>query len=248
MARRQSRKLAAMIRLLPLVFLLASNVSIAAAPPLAPPDTIAERVKPCLACHTAEGRTGKNEYYPRLAGKPQGYLLNQLLNFRDGRRHNRAMNLLLQNLSDAYLAEIAGYFSTQPLHYSSMQSPTPTSMPAKPTLITQGDPTRKIPACIACHGKNLMGAAPNIPGLLGLPNDYVSAQMGAWKVATRRATAPDCMGEIARQLSEVEVHAVASWLAAQPLLANARPAAALTDELPQKCGSVPFTAATSAKP
>ena len=214
--------------------------------PLTPPDTIAERVKPCLACHAAEGRPGKNEYYPRLAGKPQGYLFNQMVNFREGRRHNRAMALLLQNLSDVYLAEIAGYFATQQPQYAAAKNQTITA-PA-PALITQGDPARKIPACAACHGKGLLGVAPNIPGLLGLPADYVSAQMGAWKVGTRRAPAPDCMGDIAKQLSDVEVNAVATWLAAQPLMANSHPASALTEALPVKCGSDPVDVANSMKP
>ncbi len=205
--------------------------------PLAPPDTIAERVKPCLACHAAEGRSGKNEYYPRLAGKPQGYLFNQMVNFREGRRHNRAMALLMQNLSDAYLAEIAGYFATLQPQYAVTKNQT-INTPA-PALITHGDPARKIPACAACHGKGLLGVAPNIPGLLGLPADYVSAQMGAWKVDTRRAPAPDCMGDIAKQLSDVEVNAVATWLAAQSLAANSHPAPALTETLPAQCGSVP---------
>ena len=218
----------------------------AAAAPLAPPDTIAERAKPCLSCHAAEGKTGKFEYYPRLHGKPKGYLFSQMLNFRDGRRSNRAMALLLQNLSDAYLAEIADYFSAQEPQYSTAN--TQASDRPAPTLIAKGDPARKIPACVACHGKGLLGVAPNIPGLLGLPSDYVSAQMGAWKVATRRAPAPDCMGEIAKQLSDVEVSAVATWLAAQPLPANPHPAPALTEALPLTCGSVPDIALAIPKP
>lgn len=227
-----------------LFFFSSSCLAAAAAP--APPDTIAERVKPCLSCHDAVGKTGKYEYYPRLHGKPRGYLFNQMLNFRDGRRSNRAMALLTQNLSDVYLAEIAGYFSAQEPRYPTAKDLTHET-PA-PALIKQGDPARNIPACTACHGKSLLGVAPNIPGLLGLPSDYVSAQMGAWRVATRRAPAPDCMGEIAKQLSDIEVSAVATWLAAQPLPANPHPAPALTEALPLKCGSVPDIALASPKP
>lgn len=230
-----------------LVFVLASGwIAAAIAAPLAPPDTIAERVKPCLACHATEGRLGKNEYYPRLAGKPQGYLFSQMVSFREGRRHNRAMALLMQNLSDAYLMEIAGYFAAQKPRYSVAGNQT-SDGPA-PALVTQGDSARKIPACVACHGKGLLGVTPNIPGLLGLPHDYVSAQMGAWRVGTRRASAPDCMGEIAKQLNEVEVNAIATWLAAQPLGASARPAPALTEALPVKCGNVPGVAIKKATP
>ena len=60
-----------------------------------------ERVQACFSCHGKEGRTIYQEYLPRIAGKPEGYLFNQLLNFRDGRRNNAVMTHLLQPLSDA---------------------------------------------------------------------------------------------------------------------------------------------------
>jgi len=227
-----------------MLFLAACTTFAAHAALLQPPDTIAERVKPCLACHAAEGRRSKDEYYPRLAGKPQGYLFNQMQNFRDGRRRNRAMSLLMQSLSDDYLKEIAGYFASLEPRYSAAKGQSVDD----PALISKGDPARKISACITCHGKELLGVAPNIPGLLGLPNDYVAAQMGAWRVDLRRAPAPDCMGEIAKQLTDVEVNNIALWLAAQPLAPGSRPAAGLSEALPVKCGSVPATALSGSKP
>jgi cytochrome c553 len=211
-----------------------------AMPPV--PDTMAERAKPCLACHEAEDRKSRDEYYPRLAGKPAGYLFNQMAHFRDGRRKHRAMGLLMENLSDAYLTELAGFFSNSPPVYKvAAKGAVRIDEKPVPALITQGDATRKIPACIACHGKEMLGVAPAIPGLLGLPADYVSAQFGAWKVGTRRAAAPECMAEIARQLTESEVSAMADWLATKPLPADSRPAASLSAELPMRCGSVVTT-------
>ncbi len=50
-------------------------------------DSMAQRTLACTACHGDQGRAGPDGYYPRLAGKPAGYLYHQLLNFRDGRRH-----------------------------------------------------------------------------------------------------------------------------------------------------------------
>ena len=54
------------------------------------PDTIAQRVAACVACHGQEGRSAPDAYYPRIAGKPAGYLYNQLANFRAGRRWYRS--------------------------------------------------------------------------------------------------------------------------------------------------------------
>jgi cytochrome c553 len=53
----------------------------------------------------------------RLAGKPAGYLFNQLVHFRDGRRHYGPMARLLEPLVDDYLQEIARHFAAQDLPY-----------------------------------------------------------------------------------------------------------------------------------
>jgi cytochrome c553 len=96
-----------------------------------------------------------------------------------------------------------------------------------------------VPACIACHGERLTGVAPGVPGLLGLPRDYVNAQLGAWRNKTRRAHAPDCMAAIAERLSLEDVSAVSTWLASQPLPADPRPATTIARPLPLACGSSP---------
>ena len=63
-----------------LIFLLFSAHAVAASEILVAnaPDTMEERVKPCIVCHGPEDKKGRDAYYPRIAGKPQGYLFNQL--------------------------------------------------------------------------------------------------------------------------------------------------------------------------
>jgi cytochrome c553 len=53
--------------------------------------------------------------------------------------------------------------------------------------------------------------------LLGLPRDYLNAQLGAWQAGTRRAHAPDCMAQIAKSLSPQDVAAISGWLVSRPL-------------------------------
>jgi cytochrome c553 len=199
-------------------------------------DTIAQRTLACTACHGKQGRAGPDGYYPRIAGKPAGYLYNQLLNFRDGRRHYGLMVGLLDTLSDAYLYEIAQHFAGLDLPYP---PPQPTSAPPEALqrgrqLALQGDAERRVPACARCHGKTLTGVQPNLPGLLGLPRDYLNAQLGAWRTGQRRALAPDCMAEIARRLSPEDLAAVTSFLAAEPLPRDPHPAAAAAAPTPPK--------------
>jgi cytochrome c553 len=189
-------------------------------------DSIAQRTLACTACHGPQGRAAPDGYYPRLAGKPAGYLYNQLLNFRDGRRQYGLMSQLLEPLSDAYLMEMAQYFSSLDVPY-----PAPIPTTASPELlrrgerlVMQGDSNKKVPACIQCHGQAMTGVAPDVPGLLGLPRDYLNAQLGAWKSGQRRAHMPDCMRAVVARLDDGDINAVASWLAAQPLPASTKPA------------------------
>ena len=211
------------------------------ADPINVPDTMAERVKACVICHGTEDRVGRDGYYPRIAGKPEGYLFNQLRNFRDGRRYYRPMALLLADVSDPYLLEMAAYFSAlkQPYPPPERTAVTPDELRVARKLISQGDAARKIPACVECHGKQLMGTAPFIPGLLGLPRAYLIAQFGAWRNGgVIRGHMPDCMSEIAKQLTPKETTALAAWLAAQPVPENEGPDAVLPIEMARRCASI----------
>ena len=213
-------------------------------------DSIAQRTLACIACHGPQGRAAPDGYYPRLAGKPAGYLYNQLLNFRDGRRHYALMTQLLDPLTDAYLMEIAQYFSQLDVPYL---PPLPSTASAAllargQRLVLQGEPERQVPACVQCHGQAMTGVNPNIPGLLGLPRDYLNAQLGAWKSNRRGAHAPDCMRAVVERLTVEDINAVGSWLAAQPLPDSTKPAAAMP---PLAAGTVAFncgSATAKAKP
>ena len=203
-------------------------------------DTMAKRMQACTTCHGAQGITSNQAYFPRIAGKPAGYLFNQLQNFKEGRRHYGLMVGMVDHLSDAYLFDMAQYFAALDLPY---QNPAALKTPASDaslqlgkTLSLQGDKSRSIPACTSCHGLALMGVQPAIPALLGLPRDYLAAQLGAWQTGLRRAHAPDCMGRIAKVLQPSEVDAVANWLASQPVPAVTKAAASLPEPLAEKCG------------
>jgi cytochrome c553 len=204
-------------------------------------DSMAQRTLACVQCHGEQGRASSAGYFPRIAGKPQGYLYQQLVNFRQGRRINPAMNHLVAHLSDDYLREIAAYFAAQHPPYP----PAPAGAVAPPLLergrrlAMEGDPARKIPACVACHGQQLAGVAPAIPGLLGLPRDYLNAQFGAWRLGVRRSAKPDCMAHIAARLAPADVVAVAAWLSAQPVPRGYAPDAARTAALPIACAALP---------
>jgi cytochrome c553 len=206
-----------------------------------PRDTMAQRLQPCVVCHGAEGRATNAGYFPRIAGKPAAYLENQLQNFKTGRRRNAAMSHLLQHLSDDYLREIAAHFAALDLPYAPPTpiAVTPDERRQAETLVFVGAPGRGLPACAACHGRTMAGMLPATPGLATLPADYVVAQLGAWRTGARRATAPDCMADVARRMTPGEIGAVARWFATQALPAGTRADPVPGTPLPLACGGVP---------
>jgi cytochrome c553 len=203
-------------------------------------DSMAKRMQACTTCHGAQGVTSNQAYFPRIAGKPAGYLFNQLQNFKEGRRHYGLMVGMVEHLSDAYLLEMAQYFAALDLPYA---PPAPLKTPISTnalqhgkTLALQGDKTRQLAACTSCHGTALMGVLPSTPALLGLPRDYVAAQLGAWQTGLRKAHAPDCMGRIAKALTPNDIDALASWLASQPVPTVAKAASHLPQPQTEPCG------------
>lgn len=213
----------------------------AAAPEAAGSVSLEKRVAACTACHKLEDQVTRDGVFPRIAGKPAGYLYNQLLNFRDGRRHYPPMTWMVSQLSDDYLREIAEHFSRIQAPYPPPPAPSvPSATLARGRqLALEGDAARQLPACIACHGERLTGVAPNIPALVGLPRDYLNAQFGAWRNGSRHAAAPDCMASLSQKMSNEEVLAVTAWLASQPVPPQSHPQASIRMPLPLACGSVP---------
>jgi cytochrome c553 len=189
-------------------------------------DTIAQRTQACTACHGAQGRAAPDGYYPRLAGKPATYIYNQLLHFREGRRHYGLMTQMVEPLTDAYLMEISQYFADLKVPYPPPQPTTASAalLEQGRQLVMNGDPSRQVTACVQCHGMAMTGVLPNVPGLLGLPRDYLNAQLGAWKNGKRQAHAPDCMAYGVERLSLADINAASTWLAAQAVPANSAPA------------------------
>ena len=206
-------------------------------PPI--PDTLQQRIAACTTCHGVHGEgTPGSGYFPRLAGKPATYLARQMQDFQNGLRKYAPMEYTVRQLSPAYMREIAEYFAAQQVPY--LRSPLPpvsaATLQRGEQLVSKGDPARKIPACASCHGSQLTGVEPSTPGLVGLPYDYISAQLGSWRTHTRGTVAPDCMAVVATRLSGSDITAVAASLASRQLPADTHAQAAGSVTPPLHCG------------
>ena len=202
---------------------------------------MAARVEACTPCHGNKGEGTSDVYFPRLAGKPAGYLYNQLLAFSNGRRKYPPMNYLLEFLPDPYLQAMAEYFASE---HPPLPQPAPSEVSKDvlahgELLATSGDAGRNIPACVSCHGPGLTGMQPGIPGLLGLRARLYQRAARRLALWHPHARTPDCMQLVAAHLTEADVTAVAACLATRPAPAQPAPVPKGTYALPFGCGSQP---------
>lgn len=64
----------------------------------------------CAPCHGTDG-IGHDVEVPNLAGQHALYLLNQLQNFKSGKRPHKEMKYMSRHLSEAEMKALADYYS-----------------------------------------------------------------------------------------------------------------------------------------
>lgn len=67
----------------------------------------------CVACHGILGETDQ-PMFPDLGGQNEGYLAQQLYDFRSGERYDPVMSPIAQSLSDQDIADLALYYAHIP--------------------------------------------------------------------------------------------------------------------------------------
>jgi cytochrome c553 len=92
--------------------LIAFALLLATAAPAGAGDVAAGRRKAlaCQACHGLDGLS-KLPDAPHLAGQPERYLMKSLDDYRKGVRRNELMTLVVKDLSDQDISDLAAYYS-----------------------------------------------------------------------------------------------------------------------------------------
>ncbi len=91
-------------------------VALGAEPAAAAGDAKAGRQKAlqCQACHGLDGKA-KLPDAPNLAGQNEVYLDKTLKDYRSGARRNDLMSVVVKNLADQDIANLAAYYSAIPV-------------------------------------------------------------------------------------------------------------------------------------
>ena len=163
----------------------------------------------CAACHGADGNSVSPQF-PKLAGQNPEYIVEQLENFKSGKRKNAIMQPMAASLSTQDMQDLAAWFSSQTVKPGEAD---PGLVKAGEALYRGGDSESGVPACLACHGPDGAGNPPmKIPQLAGQHLEYVVAQLQAY-ASGQRTTDPNKMMEtIASRLTPAQMQAVASYI------------------------------------
>ena len=180
----------------------------------------------CAACHGLDGNP-TDAQYPRLAGMPERYVSHQLALFKAGERTS-GMAAVMKPFADALSAQdmrdLGAYFATQKAGAGVADD---TKIATGPNvglkfyevgerLFRQGDASRGIPACMACHGPSGAGnPGPAYPAIAGQQSAYAQRRLEEYRTGT--TTAKDAhlfniMAAVAKPLTDEEIQSLASYV------------------------------------
>jgi cytochrome c553 len=164
----------------------------------------------CQGCHGENG-VSLDEMVPNLAGQYANYIAKQVRDFQTGARTHQIMSALALTVNEAELIDISAFFASQ----KKMQGDDPVDNEAGKKIFLKGDASRKIPACVNCHGVKGKGYAPNVsifPVIGGQHKGYLRAQLVNWRSGERRNSPKDMMNQFAKPLTDAEIEALADYL------------------------------------
>lgn len=184
----------------------------------------------CAGCHGEFGEGGKSGEYPRIAGQPRGFLIQQLLQFRDRTRLNLAMVEYVDHrqMPDEDIVHISAYLAQLQL---------PTKLPAVDESAAGFDAYQRLldakkivqipraagdvnsgkrlysKECASCHGRDGAGKpAKDVPMLAGQYTSYLWRQVPKYLDGRRIHDSDSPDEEILAEFSDAELQDIFAYL------------------------------------
>lgn len=173
---------------------------------------VADKVPSCVSCHGAQAEGVAA--FPRLAGLPAAYVVDQMQAYAAGRRPNAVMQAIAKPMDAEQISAVADYVANASAAYLPAGKSSTAVLAAGARLVALGKWSAGIPACRDCHGPALRGGGPALPGLAGQPEAYLRDQLKAFHDGTRPGGPLGLMARIASKLSPDELTASAAYAAA----------------------------------
>lgn len=163
----------------------------------------------CASCHGEEGQSATPEL-PSLAGQSAAAIYKQLHDFRSGARFHPQMTPVAQQLQLPDLANLAVFYGRHARPRGGLGQRGQSADEEIVRLATEGDSARRIPSCNSCH-VNGAGGPIEAPVLTGQHHQYLANQLRAYRDGSRRNDVYQRMRNIAGQLSDQEIDALAQY-------------------------------------
>jgi cytochrome c553 len=162
----------------------------------------------CAACHGSDGK-GAIGLAPSLAGQHSFYAITQLFLYKNGRRDNAAMSLLVKDFSNDDLrgfSEVIGKLPVVAIEKSEA------SVDSKKLQL--GKELSSKHNCISCHGSDLAGGQ-QVPRLANQHEDYVLRVLEQFRSGQRLGYTP-AMNEALAGLTPEDLAALAYYISRFP--------------------------------
>jgi cytochrome c553 len=151
----------------------------------------------CGGCHGESGAS-TDAATPSLAGQDPQYLTGAIKAYRTTRRKSDTMSRMVANLSDAEIADIVAYYTTQK------------SRPAEDGKTLVKSITEK---CNRCHASDVSNPALAIPIINGQDKDYLTLALRAYRDGKRGNS---LMHNMSVPYSDAIIESLASYYASLP--------------------------------
>lgn len=176
----------------------------------------------CAACHGADGNSATPNF-AKLAGLGEKYLLKQLKDIKSKARPVVEMTGLLDNSSEADLADMAAYYDSKKLQLSGAKavevklnsSELVDGLVLGEKIYRGGNIETKVAACTGCHSPRGLGNEPaGYPRLGGQHAQYIEKQLRDFRAGNRyNDTDAQIMRKVAEHMSDAEIIALANYIA-----------------------------------
>jgi cytochrome c553 len=163
-----------------------------------------EKAELCAGCH-GEAGVSLLENIPSLAAQPDQFIQWQLVFFRAGTRKNEQMQPVVEQLNNDDIRNLGAYFASLP--------PPKASKPDdNPDLSKKGAQAAAGRRCASCHTDSYAGTKA-VARVAGQREEYLIKALHDYKSGVRSGGGMAAMAEVAYQLSEEEIEALAHYLA-----------------------------------
>ena len=175
------------------------------------------KAKSCEGCH---GQDSNNPLAPRLAGQPENYTIQQLINFQSGMRKDPIMNGMAAALTNKQdIEDIAAYYASLPYLIADGNRLTAAS--------SLGERLYKN-KCIMCHGERGKGGGGSNMGMLlgggesqdnldipligGQPKKYLVKSLHEFRSGSRKSDNSFVMDMVVQRMTSMQIKVVAKYL------------------------------------